>query len=125
MKKILLLLLFPLGLAAQQNCGVVCHNGRLLTGVNENAVAAFERQGAVFITFDCDYVETGNECDVLSLPKIDFKTPIEKGLEYVVYDITGRVLQKGLINDSFVENLPYKNILLVKIEGYRVGKFYK
>lgn len=127
MKKLLLLsmLFIATSLMAQQNCGVVCHNGTLLTGVNERAVQGHITHGDTFITTDCNYVETGNECESLGVPKFTFKTIVEDGLEYYVYDISGKIRERGETTSRLYESLPRHQMLFLKIEGYQTYKFIK
>ena len=119
---VIALVMTAISLNAQQNCGVVCHNGRLLTGVNPQAVEHHIGHGDTFITNDCAYVETGEECQSLSLPKLDFKRQIPAGLNYYIIDIYGRIYRAGTTSDNFKNMLPKGGVLFIKIEGYQVIK---
>ena len=122
---IIAIIMTAISVNAQQNCGVVCHNGTLLTGVNERAVEGHITHGDTFITTDCNYVETGTECESLGLPKFSFSTPIERGINYTVSDIQGRVLQVGITDETLFSKMEKNKIVFLVIEGYQPLKFYK
>jgi hypothetical protein len=131
MKKITKILIFiaiimmAISINAQNNCGVVCHNGKLLAGVNDRAVERHINHGDTFITTDCDYVETGDECAVLSLKKINFTIPIPTGLEYTLSDINGKIRKRGETDDRLFSSFPKHEFLSLEIDGYQPLIFYK
>ncbi len=117
-------LLLAISSNAQQNCGVVCHNGRLLTGVNEHAIERHIAHGDTFITDDCDYVETGNECDTLSVPKFTFSKTWELGLKFYIVNLKGQIIQKGFTNVNLKRDLPKNQQIILTVETYQPTKFY-
>lgn len=119
-------LLLTFSINAQNDCGVVCHNGRLLTGVNENAIEHLVAQGAIFITIDCDYEETGDECSTLGLPVFEFKNIIPIGLVYYISDISGKIYKIGLTDQTSLFNiLPIDHLVFLKVEGYKTKRIIK
>lgn len=127
MKKLLLLLTISLSLnlMAQQDCGVICHNGNLLTGVNENAIEYHVNHGDTLITIDCNYVEIGSECESLSLPKFNINKDYPLNLNYKIYDIKGSLLVEGLTFPNMKYYLPKRQILIMRIESYQTLKIIK
>ena len=121
-----LILLFAITtIVAQQDCGVICHNGTLLTGVNESAVEGHLIHGDVFITNDCNYIETGNECESLSLPKFNINKDYPLNLSYKIYDIKGSLLVEGLTFSNMKYHLPERQILIMRVEGYQTLKIIR
>ena len=60
------------------------------------------------------------------LHKIDFNVVLPQGLEYHVYDISGKILKKGLTeNNLFSESPIGKKFLFLYIKGYQVKKYIK
>lgn len=126
MKKFItfLILLFAITTTiAQQDCGVICHNGTLLIGVNVQAVEHhINTHGDTLITIDCNYVETGSECESLSLPKFNLNKVFALNLNYRVYDIKGALLVEGLTFPNMKYYLPKRQILIIRVEGYQTLK---
>lgn len=126
MRTTLLLLLFTAFAYSQQDCAVICHNGKLVKSVGAKAINGHlnHHVNDVLISTDCDYVITGNECKQLSVPKLDFKKRIKVGLAYKVSDIQGRILQKGFTDDYLFMNLP-KGLIFVDVDEYQIKKMIK
>jgi hypothetical protein len=67
---------------------------------------------------------SGLTCQTLSSETFTF-TINNYGLNYIVYDIQGRVVQKGILEESTYENLPIKTLLIIKVDGFANFKIYK
>ena len=124
MKKITLLALLITAFAsAQQECHFVCHQGTVVKTLNENALQGHLKHGDTYLG-TCDTF-TGDSCEVLSLPKLDFTKSLPLGSGYVIYDISGRLISVGVVEGNFYEKLPKKGLYLLKVEGYKTLKFIK
>lgn len=114
-------LMTAISLNAQQECATICHNGTLVKAVGANAIDGHlnHHSGDVLISTDCNYEITGNECNTLSLPKLDLKKPIEIGLNYYISDLLGRIYQIGKTDENFIQNLPKGGIFFINVETYQ------
>lgn len=122
--KFLMLILLMIGSAvyAQQQCAVMCHNGSSIKVFNVNAINGHLGHGDILISTDCNYEPTGNECNELTVPSFSFTREYPLGIDYEVYDITGRILQKGKTFENMQKSLPKTQILLFKVTGYKITK---
>lgn len=66
-----------------------------------------------------DDVEIVN-CSVLNLPEFEFG---KYGYNYQVYDITGRLISQGIIDENTHNLMPINQMLFIKVEGFVVKKF--
>lgn len=117
-------LLTAISLQAQQSCATICHNGTLVIAIGTNAINGHLDHHVldVLISTDCEYEIIGNECETLSLPKIDFYKPLPIGESYILYDISGRLIRIGIVESDLKDSLPIRGIYLLQIKGYQVLK---
>lgn len=126
MKNFLLIvfLLLATSMFAQQSCAVVCHNGTAVRTFSDNALKGHLKHGDVLISNDCDYVETGDECTVLSVPKFSFSKPFPYDVDYSVTDLQGRIIQQGVTSPNLLKDLPKTQIIFLQVQYYRPTKLY-
>lgn len=120
----LLLLLITMGAYSQNKCTIVCHNGTVVKALNENSLKGHLKHGDIFLGDCTDDLEIGSECQVLALPKVDFSKPLPIGVDYSFYDVSGRLIQKGVVDIDLFEKVPKNRFILILIDGYSVTKIY-
>ena len=105
----------------QQQCAVICHNGTLVKAIGGNAIDGHlnHHESDVLISTDCDYVILGNECESLSLPKIDFTKELPIGLEYTLQDVNGKIRERGETSRDLLLTFPRGEILILQVKGYQ------
>ena len=118
-------ILFTTEVVAQKECAVICTKGNLIKAVGGPSIKAHLNNGGTLISTDCDYVVTGEECQSLSLPKLDFKQEIPLNLKFTIFDTVGRILIKGITTETLYNQIPPGQILFLEVEGYRIKKLYK
>ena len=62
-------------------------------------------------------------CNTLATPI--FNHAIDVNLPYVIYDLTGRLIDTGITNPYMFDELQSNNVYLVKIEGFELIKRIK
>lgn len=63
------------------------------------------------------------DCSTLSTPV--FNENINLNLPYVVYDLTGRLIDSGMTNPNMLETLQSNTVYLIKVEGFELVKRVK
>ena len=63
------------------------------------------------------------DCSLLSTPV--FNENINVDLPYVVYDLTGRLIDSGMTNPNMLETLQSNTVYLIKVEGFELVKRVK
>lgn len=121
---LILMLFISTTLFAQQECAVVCHNGNAVRTFSNNALQGHLKHGDILISQDCDYLETGNECETLSAPKFDFRKPYGFDIPYYVVDIQGRLLQQGYTSKTFQKELPSNQVIFLNVQYFKTTKLY-
>lgn len=121
-------LLTAIAINAQQQCAIICHNGTLVKAIGGNAIDGHLNHHAsdVLISTDCNYEIIGDECESLSLPKLDFKVIVPTGLFFSVYDNLGKVRLFGVTSRDFFKTLPIgEEIFYLEVEGYQIMRYIK
>lgn len=67
-------------------------------------------------------VEILDNCPTLSVPEYDFE---KYGFNYEVYDLLGRLLQKGVTNSNTFHYLPSNVVVILKVDGFQPKKLIK
>ena len=87
-----------------ENCGVsLCVRGKIVGNVNLNGITCFD--------------------DFLNNQEFEFK-PENYGLNYKVYDMLGREIQKGVTSESLFHELPKNKLIILKVEKFVANKMF-
>ena len=87
-----------------ENCGVsFCVRGKIVGNVNLNGITCAD--------------------DFLNNQEFEFKAE-NYGLNYKVYDILGRELQKGITNENLFNELPKNKLIILKVEKFVGNKMF-
>lgn len=122
----LLIMLTTLSLTAQEKCNFYCHNGTVVKAVNDNAINGHEAHGDTFLgTCETFTGVEGGACEVLSADDYDFSRPLPIGKKYIVINLIGQVIKEGKVDSNFIQEMPTKQVVFLKINGYKLYKFYK
>ena len=125
MKKLLLLAFLICGTAvAQEPCYLVCHNGKVVKSVTFQSLQGhLNGHNDVYLGQCNDYPgEIGDDCQTLSLPKLDLKKQIPSGLDYYITDLWGRIYRVGKTDGNFKSSLPKGGVFFIRVEGYETLK---
>ena len=108
---------------AQQECAIICHNGTLVKAIGGSAINGhLNHHNDILISTDCNYEIIGNECESLSLPKLDLKKQIPPGLDYYITDLWGRIYRVGKTDGNFKNSLPKGGVYFIRVKGYQTLK---
>lgn len=110
------------------NYKIILRNTTLIITGNLNGQGEIDKCGNQNNSFLCLYGTiqgTPNlnnlSCQTLSNDNFEFIQE-NYGLEFKVFDISGREISKGVTNANMFENLPKNQVLIVKVEGFKTKK---
>lgn len=120
-----LLLIMTLSMNAQvDKPNFVCHNNNVVMTLNDQAFQGHLNHGD-FVVEDADESNVGDECGTLGLPKFNIKKDYPVGINYHLFDISGKSLKTGNTYKDMYDDLPIRTVLILRVEGYQPLKIIK